>query len=201
MWAAGPRPVPAPPGTYTVRMTVDGQSQERTFELEVDPRSSSSKDDLIAQWELTMGIVARTNDANDAVVVIRDIKEKAAAAAERSGNAELARMASEMEAELSAVEAEIYQVRNRSGQDPLNYPIKLNNKIAALLGVVQSGDFRPTDQAYEVFAVLSGQLQIQLDRFREIVEERLGAFNGRLRSMGMDPIVPITPGQEGKGGL
>ncbi|MFO7768630.1 MAG: glycosyl hydrolase [bacterium] len=199
MWAAGPRPVPAPPGIYTVRMTVDGQTRERSFRLKVDPRSSSSEEDLVAQWELSMEIVERTNDANDAVVVIRDIKEKADTAVETSGSGELARMAADLKEKLGAVEAEIYQVKNRSGQDPLNYPIKLNNKIAALLGVVQSGDFRPTDQSYEVFAVLSGQLQIQLDLLEEIVDTDLAAFNRQLRSMDMEPIVPVTPGSEGGG--
>ena len=65
---------------------------------------------------------------------------------------------------LTAVEEEVYQVRNRSGQDPLNYPIKLNNKIAALIGVIESADNKPTDQSVEVFNELSAQLDAQLQR-------------------------------------
>jgi hypothetical protein len=53
--------------------------------------------------------------------------------------------------QLAAVEEQLYQVRNRSNQDPLNYPIRLNNRIAALLGVVEGADGAPTRQSYQVF--------------------------------------------------
>ena len=82
-------------------------------------------------------------------------------------------------------------MKNRSGQDPLNFPIKLNNKIAALLGVVLTGDYRPTDQTYEVFADLSARLQVQLDALGQILETDLEAYNQRLRRMNLEPIVPV----------
>ena len=64
------------------------------------------------------------------------------------------------------MEGEIYQYRNRSSQDPLNFPIKLNNKLAALQGIVESGDYRPTDQSQAVFKELSAQLDVQLGEAR-----------------------------------
>jgi RecJ-like exonuclease len=99
--------------------------------------------------------VDRVNAANDTVVKIRDIKSKIDAANKGTTRKDTIRMGEDLKKELSAVEEELYQVRNRSGQDPLNYPIKLNNRLAGLIGVVQSGNFRPTDQSYEVFARLS----------------------------------------------
>ncbi len=63
---------------------------------------------------------------------------------------------------MTAVEGEIYQYRNRSSQDPLNYPIRLNNKLAALQGVVEAGDNRPTDQAQAIFKDLSARLDKEL---------------------------------------
>jgi hypothetical protein len=65
---------------------------------------------------------------------------------------------------LTAIEGEIYQYRNQSSQDPLNYPIKLNNKLAALEGVVESADTRPTEQSYGVFKDLSSRLDAQIGR-------------------------------------
>jgi hypothetical protein len=56
------------------------------------------------------------------------------------------------------VENELYQTRLRAAQDPLNFPIKLNDKIAALQGVIESVDNRPTDQTAQVFDLLNGQL-------------------------------------------
>jgi len=198
MWAAGPRPIPAPPGTYTVRLTADNHTQMRSFRWLADPRSGSTDADLQAQFDLVMRIRDRTNDANDAVYMICDIKEKVDKAVEESGNnRSLARAGSDLKEKLSVPEAEIYQVRNRSGQDPLNFPIKLNNKIAALLGVVLTGDYRPTDQAYEVFADLSAQLQVQLDTLQRILDADLAAFNQRLRRMNLDLIVPVDRSKEG----
>ena len=68
------------------------------------------------------------------------------------------------------MEGEIYQYRNRSSQDPLNFPIRLNNKLAALQGIVESGDYKPTDQSYAVFKDLSAQLDQQLARLEAIAK-------------------------------
>ena len=56
------------------------------------------------------------------------------------------------------MEEDLYQVRNRSNQDPLNFPIKLNNQMAALARSIETGDARPTDQSYVVFRELSERL-------------------------------------------
>jgi kynureninase len=85
--------------------------------------------------------------------------------------------ADSLKSRLSAVEEAIYQVKNRSNQDPLNYPIRLNNKIAALAGVVASADARPTDQSVQVFDDLSAALQVQLDRLKAILDADVPAFN------------------------
>ena len=74
-------------------------------------------------------------------------------------------------AKLTDVEGEIYQYRNRSSQDPLNFPIRLNNKLAALQGIVESGDYRPTDQSHAVFKELSGQLDTQLARLDALIND------------------------------
>ena len=82
---------------------------------------------------------------------------------------------------LTAIEEQIYQTKNRSNQDPLNFPIRLNNRIAALAGVVAAADARPTDQALQVFDRLSQELQAQLDRLRQVVETDVPAFNTLVR--------------------
>jgi ATP-dependent DNA ligase len=78
---------------------------------------------------------------------------------------------------LSAVEEEIYQVRNRSNQDPLNFPIKLNNKLAALERVVESGDGRPNASSYTVFKELSDQAAVQKGKLDAVLKTDLPAVN------------------------
>jgi hypothetical protein len=82
-------------------------------------------------------------------------------------------------------------VRNQSSQDPLNYPIKLNNKIAALAGVVGSTDARPTSQSYIVFNELSAELDRQLSAMRGALAV-LPTINTTLTAAGLPPIVPST---------
>jgi hypothetical protein len=95
----------------------------------------------------------------------------------------------QLKEKLSKVEGEIYQVRNQSNQDPLNYPIKLNNKIAALLGAVEGVEGKPTAQSYEVFAELSARLDQQLSWLKDILDRDLVAFNERwVQPRGLIPI-------------
>ena len=83
-------------------------------------------------------------------------------------------------------------MQNRSGQDPLNYPIRLNNKIAALAGVAASTDARPTNQTMEVFRILSGQLDVQLKKIRAALTRSVPALNRELSASGLSLIVEST---------
>jgi hypothetical protein len=91
---------------------------------------------------------------------------------------------------LTLVEAEVYQVQNRSSQDPLNYPIKLNNKIAALMGVIESADNRPTDQTYQVFDELSKELDAQLTKMNATLKTELPRLNAALKREKLAEIEP-----------
>ena len=93
---------------------------------------------------------------------------------------------------IASVEDSIYQTKSRSGQDPLNYPIRLNNKLGALMGVAGSSDGRPTAQTYEVFTLLSGKLDVELRRLRVALSTHLPAMNAILRDHRLPEIVPRT---------
>ncbi len=191
-WAAGPRPFTAPPGTYTVTLNVDGVKQDQTFRWLKDPRSDSSDRDAVEQFRFLREISVKVEEANDAVVRIRTLRtalDKSSTDIEGKPNAALARtQIVALKAALTTVEEAIYQTQNRSGQDPLNYPIRLNNKIAALIGVVGSGDYRPTDQSREVFARLSREFAVEAAKLDRLVKVDLAAVNEELRKAGLAPI-------------
>ena len=92
-------------------------------------------------------------------------------------------------ATLSDIELDLYQVKNQSGQDPLNFPIKLNNRLASLRRSVQSGEARPTDGAYRVFEELSSELEVHLGRLRIVFASTLAAFNVELSTLNLEPIL------------
>ncbi len=166
MWAANTRGPIAAPGTYQVRVTADGDAQMQSFAVAREPHilARVSDQDLREQFDLAMNVRNKVSQANEAVLLIRGIKQQIA---DRKGKLDpkqtaAARSLDDLSQALDAVENEIYQTKLQSSQDPLNFPIKLNNKIAALQGVIESADVAPTEQTYSVFRTLGGKLDDQL---------------------------------------
>ncbi|MEK6767662.1 MAG: ATP cone domain-containing protein, partial [Gemmatimonadota bacterium] len=199
MWGDSVHGPMAPPGSYQVRLTVGRWSRTYPFNLLKDPRVPATQADLAQQFALLIRIRDRVGAANDAVTRIRDLKTQLDGASQRAGALSdsaairaIRSSADSLRRRLSSIEEAIYQVRNRSSQDPLNYPIRLNNKLAALGSVVAGGDARPTDQSYAVFEDLSSQLQAQLDRLRAIVETDVPAFNALVRERDVPALIVRT---------
>jgi photosystem II stability/assembly factor-like uncharacterized protein len=181
LWAAGTRGPKALPGRYEVKLSIWSSASaapsvlSAPFAIRKHPLLTDvSEADLQAQFQLAMQVRDRVTAADEAVIRIRALKDslRARATASKGGRDAAANALAER---LTAVEGEIYQYRNASSQDPLNYPIKLNNKLAALLGVIESADGRPTDQSGEAFKVLSSQLDEQL--------KKLQAIEGEIKSL------------------
>ena len=190
-WAAGNNGPRVVPGNYTVRLTVDGLEQSRDFEIRMNPRAAAdgvTPAQLRERFDLAVRIRDRVTQANEAVLRSRSIKSQLDDRLERSDNAELESLGATVGDRLTEVEGEIYQIQNRSNQDPLNYPIKLNNKLAALLNLVEGADARPTDQSYEVFEALSTALDTELEQMDVIIRQDLAGLNELLRELGLDPI-------------
>ena len=184
MWGANPEQGPlAVPGQYTVRLTAGGATVTRPLKVERDPRESAiSQADLEEQFKLAMQARDKTSEANDMVVKIRDLKKQIDDRVKKAPS--LNASSERLTTRLSAVEEDVYQVRNRSGQDPLNFPIKINNQIAALLRIIETGDYKPTDQDYVVFKELSARLDEIKSRLDAILKSDLATFNTAAKSAG-----------------
>ena len=153
-----------------------------------DPRSSATDADLVAQTQLALKLRDRMTEADDAVKKIRSVKLQLEDRAPKMTNVkEFASLAKTFTDSLSSVEDSVYQTKNASGEDPLNFPVRLNNQIAALMGFVQSGDRKPPPQAYEVFNVLSPKLDTQLGRYDKSVKLYLDKINALLKAAGLQP--------------
>jgi hypothetical protein len=191
MWAASTRGPEAPPGTYQARVTADGQTATQSFAIKREPRllKDVTDQDLREQFDLAIKVRDKASQANDAVLLIRGIKAQIAdRKAKASGKPAVARALDDFEQALSAVEGEIYQVKLQSSQDPLNFPIKLNNKIAALQGIIESADVRPTEQTYSVFRTLSNRLDEQLAKVDSGVKTRMPPVNQLLQKEKLEPL-------------
>ncbi len=100
-------------------------------------------------------------------------------------------------ADLERIEETIIQTRSEAPQDPLNYPVRLNDKIGALLYTVE-GDYGPTDQARAVFDRLKSRLDEELERLSAILDTRVGAFNDLVREQRVPAVVVEDDEEEGE---
>jgi photosystem II stability/assembly factor-like uncharacterized protein len=186
LWAAQLRGPIAPPGKYQVRLTASGVTKTQDFEIRRNMAVAGVTDaDLQAQFALASQINERVSEANGAVVRIRSLKAQLEDRARQASSSEVKTAVQTLIERLTEVEGEIYQHRLRSNQDPLNYPIRLNNKLAALQGTVESGDYRPTDQSLAVFKELSARLDKQLARLVALVTADLARVNKALEGVGL----------------
>jgi len=129
-------------------------------------------------------------EANSAVIAIRRAKAQLEERMEASNDGRLRRTGEAFVNAASEVEANIYQVRNRSGQDPLNFPIKVNNRLANLLSMVERGDGAPNDGMREVFQIMVDELEGYTTTLEAIWENELVEVNGALERVGLEPLDP-----------
>ena len=158
-----------------------------------NPWHEATDADLAAQFALAIQLRDKVSEANNAVIQIRDIKSQVADRLKKSSDPQLEAAGDKLTKDLSAVEEEIYQVRNQSGQDPLNFPIKINNRLAALLGVVSRSDDKPIASVTPIFNDLSGELKVQTDRLVKALDTDLPAFNADASRLGLAPISVKRP--------
>jgi photosystem II stability/assembly factor-like uncharacterized protein len=189
LWGATQNGPVVLPGTYQARLTVDGGTpQVQSFTVKKHPYHTATDADLQAQYELASQVRDKVNEANNAIIQIRRIKQQLADRVTKTSNADAKAIAEELTKELTAVEESVYQVRNQSNQDPLNFPIKTNNRLASLLRVVEAGDGRPTSSTGPIFNDLKGELQTETERLQRTLSTYLPRFNQLAQRIGIEPI-------------
>jgi hypothetical protein len=191
LWGASVQGPVAPPGKYKVRLTADGYTQTQEFRVVRNPMYTDVTDaDLRAQFALSKQIVDKVNEANQAVIDARRVKTEAADRMSKNADAKLKEVGTQLTTNVSDVEDDIYQVKNQSGQDPLNFPIRINNRMANLLSMVQRGDGAPLSSWPALFAEYNKALKVQMDRAAKVYATDLTAFNTELRRLGLPTISP-----------
>ncbi len=162
-------------------------TQTRPLLVGRDPRLTDVTDaDLQKQFVMAMQIQGELNRTHGAVIRIRSLKSQLQKAA--ASNASIAGSAAAIAGKLDEIEADLYQVKNRSPRDTLNYPIKLNNQIAVLQRIVDTGDYQPTDQDRQVFLELTARLNAILARLDEVTARDLKQLNEKLAALKLPAI-------------
>lgn len=193
MWAGSTRGPAAVPGTYKVRLTVDGNSQEQEFNIIPDPRSTSSIEDMQKQFDFLISVRDKLSETHQAIIDIRSTKSQINQVTDRvkddESMSDLMDLAKEISKQMTEVEQTLYQTKNQSRQDPLNFPIKLNNKLAHLGSLNGQGDFPPTDQSVAFKNEVTGAIDEQLGKWYEIRDKKIPEFNQKVKEKSVDAII------------
>ncbi len=188
-WAGTVRGPLVTPGTYQVRLTVNGKSQTKNFEVKKDPRLTTTAEEFASQLALALQIRDKLTIVNDDIIHIRDIRKQLDGYIERVKDQKVVDAAKALSKKFTEVEEALYQTKNRASEDPLNFPIRLNNKLAHLLGVVESSDNAPTAQTGMVFEDLASQTNVQLRKLDQVMKADLATFNKLVRDENIPAVV------------
>ena len=192
LWGAGTAGPALPPGRYTARLTLDGQTRAAPLLVRRNPWIADVTDaDLHAQYAFGRRVRDRATEANRLVIAVRRARAQLDDRARRApADSALRRAGDRLRARAAAVEAQVYQVRNQSGQDPLNFPIRVNNRLANLLAMSERGDGRPTTNMPEILGILSAELRGHADALARVWREELPLVNRELARLQLPPVDP-----------
>ncbi|MFM8742174.1 MAG: VPS10 domain-containing protein [Cytophagales bacterium] len=191
IWGARPQNGPkAPTGKYQVRIKAGSYTQTYPFMVKMNPNLKGvSEADLKETFDLAIKIRDRESAANEAVIRIRDLKKQIEERAKEVNDPAFSASAKNLIAKINAIEEDLYQTKNRSGQDPLNFPIKLGNRLSALRRSLETGDAKPTAGAYKVFDELSKELDGHLAKLETTLKSGIDAINPVLMNKQMKAII------------
>lgn len=190
LWWANLNGAKAVPGDYKVHLNVNGSSSSQTFTIIPDPRAEVSVADMQKQYDFVKDINATVDRAHQSIKKIRKINAQLEAFMKQYKDNEqtkdLVAKAKKMKADLGTVEKALYQTKNRSNQDPLNFPIRLTNKLGHLNSLVTLDDFPPTDQDVAVKNELTTKINTQLQAFDGVIDTEMKAFNAEFNALKLD---------------
>jgi phage-related tail protein len=181
-------------------MTIGEETHIREWEWKVDPRVEASPQDLQEQFDFLMKIRDTLSRVNRAINSLRSVRSKIEAInkelKDRPESAAIIEAGEAVRQKLTAIEDVLIQAKSKSGQDPLNYPIKLDNRIAALASVVASADARPTDQSRELFNELAEKADVEIARLQVILETDIPGLNELFRDSRIPHIIMEKSGPD-----
>jgi hypothetical protein len=177
------------PGDYAVELIVNGVKQRQNFEILADPRVNYSVEELAGKYKFMQEVNQKISEAHQCIGDIKDLKSQMKDFLKKHESVSIKEKINEIDSSLTLIENELYQTKIKSGQDPLNYPIKLTNKLAHLNSLINISEAPPTDQMIEVKNELVEKIDKELSKFKEIANDGLKVLNTLIKSEITDFII------------
>ncbi|KZS38019.1 glycosyl hydrolase [Aquimarina aggregata] len=181
----GPKAVP---GNYKVSLSINGKEvSNQPFSILADPRAESTTKEMQEQYNFITSVNQTVDKAHKSIKKIRKINTQLKGFSAQYKNddttKDLVEKAKALQKKFGEIEKALYQTKNKSNQDPLNFPIKLTNKLGHLNSLVGMGDFGPTAQDITVKNELVKKIEVQLQAFDTLVSEEIKKFNTEFNTL------------------
>ena len=190
LWWASLNAPKAVPGAYKVVLSVAEESYSQDFSIIPNPNAESDIAGMKQQFDFITDINKTIDNAHKSIKKIRAINKQLTAFQEQYKEddrvKELVEKAKKLSEDFTQIEKALYQTQNKSGQDPLNFPIKLTNKLGHLNSLVGMGDFPPTEQDIAVKDELTKQINSELVKFNTLVSSEIKTFNTEFNSKSLN---------------
>jgi len=187
LWGGGTDGPRVPPGAYSARLTVGEETTTVPIALRQDPRTSASQADLDAQFRFLLDANRKLSEIHERIERIREVRAQLEDLRKRVGKEEsgqaIVDAAKDLDKKMTEIEEALYQTKNRSSQDPLNFPIRLNDKLASVADSAAAGDFAPTEQQRAVYADLVKQIDAELAKLKTLFDTELPKLNEQARNV------------------
>ncbi len=185
-WASTDAPL-AVPGAYRVVLEIENEVLARDFKILPEGNAEADIEGMQKQYDFISSVNKTVDKAHKSISKMRKVDNQLKDFQKQyKGNQEVTSLigkAEKLSEEISRIENALYQTKNRSNQDPLNFPIKLTNKLAHLNSLVSMDDFPPTTQDIEVKELLTKAINAELDKFDRLLEEEVKEFNRQFNEL------------------
>ncbi|MDZ4748032.1 MAG: glycosyl hydrolase [Saprospiraceae bacterium] len=190
LWAADMSGPMAIPGEYRMEVNFNDTIQSKTFTIVKDPRSQASEGDYMKYQDFASQLRDKLTEAHETIIEIRDIRSQLVNYKARVPEDEaLIKEINNIDSTMTTIEEALYQTKNRSVQDPLNYPVRLTNKLGFLNYIIGNGDFAIPEQAYAVRNEIEGLIDAELAKYEQVKTELIPAFNQLVKLKNIDAII------------
>lgn len=193
LWSASLRGAKAVPGTYQVKLSINGKELSQNFTILPNPLGETTIADMQAQFDFVNGVNQTIDKAHKTIknirLTVKKLNEFKTTFKDNDDAKTLIETAEELATALENIEKALYQTQNRSNQDPLNFPIKLTNKLGYVNNLVMINDFPPTEQDIAVKNELSEAIELQLEQYDQLMIEEVAAFNKAFKKRALDYLV------------
>lgn len=187
-WATMSGPT-AIPGEYLVQLSVNGEVQSQRFKILADPRVEANAEDYKAQFDFLMKVRDKLSDTHAAIKKIRSAKGQIQDVLSKVSEKDtLTAYGKKLITQMDEIENKLYQTKNESPQDPLNFPIRLNNKLGHLASLSGLGAYRPTDSALAFYEEVAGKIDRQLSLLKDLLESQIDTFNQMVKAAEIDAV-------------